>query len=429
VEEGSVLRHDVRLEKGRRVRGRVLAALDRAPIAGAVAVVLYPTSPYSGGRTSPCAADGGFEIDGVRADADFVVTGYAPGFSPEAAAPGRFVPREPFVESLEADVLLAASAAVAGTVVDEEGRPVAGASVVAARPDRRGAGTWLDTKSAAALWEPSPGASAPTTAEGRFRVADLRGGVEYALRASAPGFAPSGETRLSMRPGETRAAEVVLQRESVVTGRVVDERGGPVAGALVGVAILPEGALASRELPTTAEVEEALARDGDTTGADGRFEVRGLARGDRILRATRAGFARRVVCGRASGGAAADAGDVALAAGASVSGRVVTSRGAPVDGAVVLASRVPFSSMGDIGAVLAGRSRFAACESAASAVLRVSTGSDGRFVLDGLDAAGDVEVCVALTPRSGAFVEGDPGALKRGVKPGASDLEFRLQAP
>jgi protocatechuate 3,4-dioxygenase beta subunit len=136
-----------------------------------------------------------------------------------------------------------------GTVVDEMGDPIAGATVRLHRSEETGflgSLPFVETP-----WRVSLLASATTDASGRFEATGLAAG-SVRVEASAPERG-SADVATSVEAGRRRIARpVVLWPATSVEGRVVDEHGRPVAGAtIVGKGI-----------------------EGATTGPEGAFRVR-----------------------------------------------------------------------------------------------------------------------------------------------------------
>jgi beta-lactamase regulating signal transducer with metallopeptidase domain/protocatechuate 3,4-dioxygenase beta subunit len=200
---------------------------------------------------------------------------------------------------------------VKGRVVDQDGRPVAGATVASARSRRGGVGPYGRD---ADLQEIDRVA---TDADGRFSltIIDSESGSEPnpddpdrwrrpAIVARAPGFGPAWAKTLAREVTEDQPIRLV--RDDVpISGRLVDLEGRPVAGASIRVDSLwtAESAAAvdrwlktldsapvegerpqSHYFPITERcpaIEASLAAARATTDADGRFRLSGLGR-DRL---------------------------------------------------------------------------------------------------------------------------------------------------
>lgn len=207
--------------------GQVTAADHGRPLAGAL---VWPLDqPAAVVRTD---ARGAFRL--VRVEREPVRVGAAaPSYRP---AEQRVAPRQ----REAARFVLEPNAAVAGTVIDFAGRPVAGAEVLL-RPDEGAWQPWPAERD----WRQGEDRGvrrAWSDAAGRFRFRGLRVDERLELRASAPGLAPAVE----LVTAGGAPLEVVLGEGRVVRGRVVGESGQPVAGASVGLVWLP----ASRTLTT-----------------------------------------------------------------------------------------------------------------------------------------------------------------------------------
>src|SRR3954466_1625331 len=102
--------------------------------------------------------------------------------------------------------------AIAGSVVDGDGRPISGATVLAAR--HRPAGS---------LMPRSKGKDTRTSATGTFRIDGLSEGF-YTLAAHAPGFAEALREHVEVAPGaELGDVTLRLSKGGVsLSGRVLD---------------------------------------------------------------------------------------------------------------------------------------------------------------------------------------------------------------
>lgn len=263
-------------------------------------------------------------------------------------------------------------ARLAGRVVDGAGAPLAGAEVVARRPEV-GHFSVLDLE---LRKNPRTTARAVTGADGRFAF-ELERGIPLELAVTARGFCD--ERLQGCYAGQE--LEVVLDQGLRVHGRVTRlADGGPIADARVRVFRLGR---AGNERTTT-------------SAADGRFELRTTFREDAVLeviplRERSSEWIRLVF--DATGSAEAN---VALADGIEVRGRVVAA---------------------DTGAPIAG------AEIAESWTFRrhVTTDARGEYVLPGFGSGGRQE----LFARAAGFGRGQRASLPPAVD-GVLRIDFEL---
>jgi protocatechuate 3,4-dioxygenase beta subunit len=152
---------------------------------------------------------------------------------------------------------------VRGSVLDEAGNPVPNALVLSENEIASDGLLFAHAEAALAFWLPI---QARTGADGRFELAHLGAGT-HALRADAPGFAPSWKDGVRVpREVEARAEELVLRlgRGGAIEGRVTRADGGPWAEAELVVVAMNDG---DRPLTTF-----GLAR----TAADGTYRIEHL---------------------------------------------------------------------------------------------------------------------------------------------------------
>jgi hypothetical protein len=133
------------------------------------------------------------------------------------------------------------------------------------------------------------GRLATTDAQGRFEIRDLPGG-RYTVSASKGGFVsvqygqrrPS-ESGMPLEIGEGQTLEkvvIALPRGSVISGRITDEFGEPVANAVVTSLRYGYAGGARRLMPAGGQNSR------DTTDDQGHFRLFGLSPGDYIVSAS-----------------------------------------------------------------------------------------------------------------------------------------------
>jgi protocatechuate 3,4-dioxygenase beta subunit len=220
---------------------------------------------------------------------------------------------------------------------------------------------------------PEPFLQAVAGPDGRFLFGGVPPKVPVELRAlldDARGVLAGTLSLVPLRPGEERRdLRLVLAPSAVVSGRIVDGGGRPLAG--VALRLLPEERPATPLLRQTDPTSRAATAA--RSAADGRFELLARAAGRFRLDAERAGFVPRSVSGIAlSGSARLELGDLMLDAAVALAGTVVDEQARPVVGATVEA-RAPATAV--------WRSRAA-------------TDGQGSFALAGLPAGEPLEVTV-----------------------------------
>ncbi|MFN7134928.1 MAG: carboxypeptidase regulatory-like domain-containing protein, partial [Myxococcales bacterium] len=265
---GEETRLEVALEAGEAISGTVLDSAG-APLGGA-AVYARPKDPQRArdGDSATSAADGSFRLEGLRPGA-YTVDVRHEGFrseSLETKAPARDV-----------TVVLDRGGGLRGTVLEEDGRPVAGVDVRA---------NALDASNHSS-------AHARSDARGRFTLEGLADG-EYALLATEavtsdeeePGVTRTATARARVRKGTPGDVLLRFERGLEISGQVVDEAGAPVDGArvtAVNAGATRGGADARR---AAAEMTMSSAR----SGKDGSFTVAWLRPGAYRLTAGKEGF-------------------------------------------------------------------------------------------------------------------------------------------
>ena len=322
-------RVDLALEPAVALDGRA-SAPEGGPIAGA-RVTVVPLVSRSPGFATASAPPEETAVSDTDAAGAFRVAGLAPGsYAVSVAAPGRHPTLLPRVavpgEALA--ITIAPLGAAEGVVLFPDGRPAAGALVRAASADH--------------------GASATAGADGRFLIAAPAG--SYLVVASLGDRAGVSAEPVAVTAGASaRGATIRLGPAAILGGTVSLAGGEPAAGARV--ALLGHG---SREVLATA-----------TVGAEGAFEVRGLAPTAYDVEVAAPGASPARLAGVTLAEGARFPVRIALAGTGAVEGAVTDVAGRPLAGI-----RVRALQRGD---GLPGPSP------------ETRTGFDGRFRLDGLE--------------------------------------------
>lgn len=195
----------------------------------------------------------------------------APGHLPTPLTLEEYVPHV----GAKFTVPLRPAGVLTGRVVDEEGRPVAGAFAYLLPPD------------AAGFLSEEQTLGARTNEDGEFRIDPAAPGRND-LGVAAEGFVPALRTDVEVAPRETTGAEdVVLVRGGAIAGTVTTPSGEPVAGALVRA--YRSEAAAEHRFHGRSTIETAGGRA--RTGEDGRFRIEGLAAGAYTVDAAKIGHA------------------------------------------------------------------------------------------------------------------------------------------
>jgi hypothetical protein len=303
-----------------RLTGRLVSARDGTPIRrGLVWPADHPalfTRSEDGGGISVPLADGSRQV---------------------AAAAGGFAPARLSIPARELHpvIVLEPVRSLAGRIVDDAGRPVAGAEVRAfssAAPLQAVAATFSD-------------------AGGGFRLSGLPSGHGFRVEARREGYG-AARREMPAAPGSAPAELVLVLRSGrIAFGSVRDPAGRPVRAARV--LLVPEDG---------AEGLPAVVSD-----ASGVFHLPAVPPGAFTLSVRAPGFAPLVLPGLGvpAGTQPWDLGTAFLVPGAAIEGRVVRKDGSPVSGAHV---RV-LSRAAEEGRPPAGEDP------------RASTDGDGRFTL------------------------------------------------
>jgi len=205
---------DIRVETGLTIRGRVREK-GGAPVSEATLSAM-PMRSVGGSMSSEyrAEADGSFVLAGMQPGA-YRVAASAPGYADQS--------RETSAGSDNVDLVLEPAGLIAGTVVDEAGRPVESFTVSAqsARPER---GSIIR----------GPGPREPVTAaDGRFQLDRVAAGT-WVLTVEAPDLAPVTVSDIKVTARATSdVGQVRLNRGGTLRGSVVDSDDKPIPAAQV----------------------------------------------------------------------------------------------------------------------------------------------------------------------------------------------------
>lgn len=299
------------------------------------------------------------------------------------------------------DVPLTRGASLAGRVVDEDGRPVADAHV-AVSP---GEDDVVALVSRALSGD--PGARVRSRADGTFAASRLAPGENRRLTVNHPDFEKGTLGGISLVSGETRAGALVrLRRGLLVTGTVKDPEGNAIAG--VEVSLMSSGVVRSARGGRMTRMsfggfsELPSAR----SGADGRFELKGVPAGTWALTAKSPGRATETVDPlKLVRDTRPEPVALVLAPGAAISGAVVRRTGEGAGGHSVMVR--------PSGRPMAGGIRVD---------MMNATGSDGTFFIDGLKAGETYD----LQLFGGLNVIG-PGPTKKGIVAPSMDIKWVIE--
>ncbi|MEZ5967226.1 MAG: carboxypeptidase-like regulatory domain-containing protein [Planctomycetota bacterium] len=289
-------------------------------------------------------------------------------------APARAEVAVPGAGPLDDPEIRAALAKFVGRVVSFDGKPAADVAVrfyridplIALLPERD------------ALSEPitdfdgGVAGQATTAADGRFEVAGMWPRSMYMVKADADG--PNAALKLAdCTPGPAETVDlgdIVLKNGGTLTGKVVDESGDPIAGAMVRAADLPP--MMTQFLPFEQFDPEGFVIGGDKdesmvvempgwvrkywkelpvpttlSGEDGSFRLEGVEPGVNLVVASKAGFvdaSQKNV--KLDPGQERALGKLVLREGEVASGRVIDAAGKPLSGVqVVVGSRLSVASV------------------------------------------------------------------------------------
>ncbi len=245
------------------IAGKVTRSKDGGPIAGAAVTA----RPSQGGalRSTKTASDGSYKIGGLR-DGFWDVTATATGMI-QAGAWRLDVKAGGLTTG---DLALVAGGTVTGTVVGEDGKPIAGALL-----------PWNKSR---------------TDAQGRYSLYPVPPSSDWTVTAQAPGHVSTDSAPIEVKAEQTtEVPPLVLETAGQITGRIVDARSQkPIAGA---------------SIYAYGDGIEKGSWGSDKTDAAGRFRIDGLRAGAHSLNVDCEGYE-----GQNGGGATVSKGqEVAIA--------------------------------------------------------------------------------------------------------------------
>jgi protocatechuate 3,4-dioxygenase beta subunit len=297
-------------------------------------------------------------------------------------------------EAKTLDVPLTPGATLTGRVVDEDGRPVADAKGSVGR-NLGGFASFL-----AGLRGGKP--AFRTRADGSFSATRLAPGENQSVAVTHPEHERSVLGGVTLTPGGTKAGLLfTLRRGLVLPGTVHDADGKPVPGAEVTLSqsrTVRSSRGGNAAMMSVVGGAEDLPRG--KSGADGRFELRGVAGGDYTVRVKAPGFSTETVDPvKVARDVVPVPLDVVLWPGASIAGTVRRRTGSGAEGFMVFARSqgVTFTPGG--------------------ALENPPTGPDGTFLLEGLRAGATYDLQV-MGGSPG------PGPVQKGVVAPADNVEI-----
>lgn len=205
--------------------------------------------------------------------------------TPDVAGPNRVDTQTPKMIDPFGDEI---GGMVGGLVIDDQGKPIAGATVAVSQ--RFSAGINMRG------YEDDDRFTANTDSSGRYRLRELAAGIDMNMWVFADGYAPVQAPPFQALPSETQdLPPVVLKSGYSLTGTVKDAGGNPLQANVV-MSMQPRDAFRAGAPDKQAEDDRALGREVAVLCDDnGNFAFSNLAEGIWILKADYEGFARAEV--------------------------------------------------------------------------------------------------------------------------------------
>ena len=338
---------NVSLGKGAIVRGIVKEKGTDTPIAGARVELASILSVIGGSRGATTAADGTFEITSVPKGAAVLVASKEGWFQPGVNAAsvmmvfaasgqggkdtgkGASIVVSEGGQVIERTLELGRGSSLSGTVLAPDGTPVSGAQVSLV-PD--GDANGFAERMSGLLHNADPRLS---DAQGRYTIAGPPPGEKARVVARSQGFLDGKSDAVSCAAGDVKdGIDVKLRQGATIAGKVHDETGRPIEGALVRWVALGKD---DNQWAVRWQIRNASPT---VTDAKGEFRVPNVEIGKLAVEVTETrhlSWSTRDVT--TEDGRTAPL-DVTLRAGASIAGRVSGPDGRPKGGARVTFSRV-----------------------------------------------------------------------------------------
>jgi protocatechuate 3,4-dioxygenase beta subunit len=264
------------------------------PARAATGVVVDPDGRAISGAAVTCREPVDDVVIGDSSDEDGSFAMPARAIGCEAVARHRdFAPSDPttIVAGDNNELALNEAASIRGVVVDQRGAPVTSyvIEVTRHRP-ARGAPRTRRVRGQMLQIDDT---------EGRFEISGLQAG-QYVLGVAAEGWPPNASDNIDVDAGElVRGIRIVMDDGAVLSGRIVDGDGDPVAGAEVKL-----DAIALNRVRVSAVVSDE----------DGHYDLDGVPKGPFSIRVSASGYIGKVIAGIETLGAETIQRDVELSA-------------------------------------------------------------------------------------------------------------------
>jgi protocatechuate 3,4-dioxygenase beta subunit len=378
---------DLRLFKAAAIVGTVVDETTKQPVAGVrIAAGAGEASWFEADvfrRRTRSDTRGRFRVGGLAAgrySVEAARSGYLAGEMPGVVAA---VPAgRPLAIALRREAM------ISGTVVDEQGRPVAGAHVAIPRDFGGGRRMRVMNRASFAPVETDAGP------DGAFSLRRLAPSSSLTVQASKAGFAPARRTGIRLKTGEAvRGVSLVLRRGVEGQGTVVDAEGHPVAGADVRAARMEKGRRGFAMILAGAPREKPDA----VSDAKGVFRLAGLEAGRYRVTAEKEGLVQKTpVTLDVADDAENRVAPIVLEAGAAVAGIVRNTRGEPIPGADVDVA-TEGGGPGEVTTDAAGKFRVAGLSAGKSVMIFASANGFGLKQANATPPAEDISIVLDTT--------------------------------